>query len=277
MNTVTARPTRRWMKIFLSLFILAFSLSSWAECRFNQNSSVVSLSGSSTVLFKELGLLKDLKGISVFNPIKESEYSGKVYPGGIFLSQSVLSEFKSSTVIYDESRELTKILGSHRINKIEIITRNKTPTETIHETLKAIIPLTVDCQKQIEKIESKRVSLEKRILDSLPVTIKILFFLGEVKGERYPEMIMANDGAVKWLKEKKKIETYPTELAYVNWSAKIMQDLKGMLIVGLSDPGRKDSKSFKRTELKVNVSFPGILVPGLSQLEGMTYLFESLK
>jgi hypothetical protein len=265
------------MKIFLSLFIFTFSIQALAECRFNQNASVVSLSGSSTVLFKELGLLKDLKGISIFNPVQESEYSGKVYPGGIFLSQSVLSEFKSSTVIYDESRELSKILGSYRINKIQIITRNKTPTETIHETLKLIIPLTVDCQKQIEKIELKRVNLEKRILESLPLKKKILFFLGEVKGERYPEMIMANDGVVKWLKENKKIETYPTELAYVNWSAKIMQDLKGMLIVGLTDPGRKNSKSFKQTELKVNISYPGILVPGLSQLEGMTYLFESLK
>src|SRR5688572_349469 len=129
------------MRIFLKIFLLLLSARSFAECNFRKDSPVISLSGPSTVIFKELGLLSKLKGISVFNPISDSEYSGKVYPGGIFLSQSVLGEMKSFVVTFDESRELKKIFQSQQIKTVEIKTRNMTPTDAIHSTMKLIIPL----------------------------------------------------------------------------------------------------------------------------------------
>lgn len=265
------------MRIFLSIFVSFLSLSVFAQCDFVKSSNVVSLSGTATVLFKELGLLPKLRGISVFNPIPPSEFSGKVYPGGIFLSQNALGELKGARVFFDESRELGKIFRSQEINAIEIRTRNQTPTETIHRTLKEIIPLTIGCDKKVAELEKKRIQLEQKIMNLIPLKKSILFFLGELKNDRLPEMIMANDGIVKWLRQQDKISTYPSDLAYVNWSAKILQDLQGMKYVGITDPSRDNKKEVKVNGTRINFSYPGSLVPGLSQLEAFAYLFEKLK
>lgn len=265
------------MRILLKILFSLYCFSSFAQCDFAKSSNVVSLSGTTTVLFKELGLLSKLKGISVFNPITAAEFSGKVYPGGIFLSQSSLGELKGVQVFFDESRELGKIFRSQQINAIEIKTRNQTPTETIHRTLKEIIPLTVGCDKKVAELEKKRISLEQKIMNAIPVKKNILFFLGEIKGDRLPEMIMANDGVVKWLRMQEKISTYPSDLAYVNWSAKILQELQGMKYVGISDPARENKKEVKVIGPSINFSYPGSLVPGLSQLEAFAYLFEKMK
>lgn len=265
------------MRIFLKVFLIFYCFSSFAQCDFAKNSNVISLSGTTTVLFKELGLLNKLKGISIFNPVRPDEYGGKVYPGGIFLSQNSLGDLKNAHVFFDESRELEKIFRSHQIKATEIKTRDQTPTETIHRALKEIIPFTIGCDKKVAELEKKRIGLEQKLMNFIKVKKNFLFFLGELKGDRLPEMIMVNDGAVKWLKDNNKINTYPTELAYVNWSAKILQELEGMTYVGITDPARVDKKEVTINGSKINFSYPGALVPGLSQLEAFTYLFEKMK
>lgn len=261
------------MRIFLKIFILLFAFDAFAVCSFRKDVSVISLSGTTTVLFKHLGLLQDLKGISVFNPVSEEEFKGKVYPGGIFLSQKTLEEYKGHIIFFDESRDLEKIFKSKNLKTIEIVTRNQTPTETIHSALKHIIPITEGCEKETAKIEALRVSLENRIINSIPKKKEILFFLGEIKTGRLPEMVMANDGVVKWLREKGKIATYPSELAYVNWSSKIMNDLNGMIKIGITDTARENKKVLNGN----NLIYQGSLIPGLSQLEAFAFLFGKLK
>jgi hypothetical protein len=277
MNTVTEKRMRRWMRIFLSSFLFLLLSNANAECTY-RNENVVSLSGTATVIFKEMGLLSGLKGISVFNPIPKDEYSGPVYPGGIFLSQNTMSEFKNKTVLFDESRELAKIFRSQNIKAVEIRTRNLSPTESIHRTLKEIIPLIKDCEKEIADVEKKRVSLETKIMNGLTQKKQMIFFLGELKQERLPEMIMSNDGVVKWLRTKEKISTYPSDLAYVNWSAKILLENTSdkTLLIGLNDPGREMTKTVKKAGNKINLVYPGSLVPGLSQLEAFAFLFEKI-
>lgn len=261
------------MRIFLKIFFVLFASSAFADCSFRKEVSVISLSGTTTVLFKHLGLLEDLKGISVFNPVSEEDYKGKVYPGGIFLSHKTLDEFKGHYIFFDESRELEKIFKSKNLKTEEIITRNQTPTETIHSSLKKIIPLVEGCEKEIASIEALRISLENKIMNAIPLKKNVLFFLGEIKTGRLPEMVMANDGVVKWLREKGKISTYPSDLAYVNWSSKIMRDLSHMTKLGILDPARENKKEFVGS----NLSYPGSLVPGLSQLEAFAFLFGKLK
>ena len=261
------------MRIFLKIFLVLFASSAFADCSFRKGVSVISLSGTSTVLFKHLGLLEELKGISVFNPVSEEEFNGKVYPGGIFLSHKTLDEFKGHYVFFDESRELEKIFKSKNLKTVEIFTRNQTPTETIHSTLKIIIPLVEGCEKQTSAIEALRINLENQIMNSIQQRKNILFFLGEIKTSRLPEMVMANDGVVKWLREKGKISTYPSDLAYVNWSSKIMQDLSHMTKLGILDPARENKKAL----VGMNLYYPGSLVPGLSQLEAFAFLFGKLK
>lgn len=268
------------MRIFLSL-ILFFSSHVFAICDFKPHvSKIVSLSGSSTVVLKELGLLKNKKvqGISLFNPVTTEEYSGKVYPGGIFLSRETLKEFSGAVVFFDEARELRKILeATSSVEGKEIKTRNLNPDEAVSETLKVISPYLQDCEGKISSLHQRVKVLMDEIVEKIPSNFTAVFYLGEFRGGRVPEMVMANDGVIKWLKEKKKIKTYPSSLAYVSWSAKIMNSLsKDTHHVALKDSGRDGKKEIKRSSLGMTLVYPGVLVPGISQLEAFLFLFRSL-
>lgn len=263
------------MRIFLSLFFLSFYVE--AACEFKPAArKVISLSGTSTVVFKELGLLSKLHGISVFNPISEKEFAGKVYPGGIFLSHSALSELEGSVVFFDESRDLRKVLGSRKtVNALEIHTRGLTPKESVDTTLKAIAPYIQNCEATISALNSKIKTLEEKLLKRIPDSLNVVFYLGEFQNGRAPEFVMVNDGVVKWLKDLKKIKTYPTELAYVNWSSKLMSEMpKNTMHVGVKDPGRENKHEIKRSPQRMTFIYPGSLVPGVTQLEAFLYWAE---
>ncbi len=268
------------MRIFLSL-IFFISTKVFAVCDFKPNvSKVISLSGSSTVLLKELGLLKNkkLQGISLFNPVTTQEYSGKAYPGGIFLSRDTLKEFSGAVIFFDEARELRKVLESSKtVEGREIKTRNLNPDEAVMETLKVISPYLQNCEEKIATLQEKVKTLMNKILKIIPENFSVVFYLGEFRRSRAPETVMAHDGVVKWLKEKNKIKTYPSTLAYVSWSAKIMSSLsKETLHVGLKDNGREGVKEIKRSSRKMTIIYPGVLVPGLSQLEAFLFFFSGL-
>lgn len=263
------------MRIFRSLFfLLPFSVS--ANCDFKANvHGVVSFAGSSTVLLKELGLLKHkkVKGISVFHPVKSENYQGKVYPGGIFLSQNSLSVLKGNVIFYDESRELKKIFSSvPEATPREVKTRNLTPAQSVDETIKILNEFLHGCEQEVTRIKEKVLSLEKELLKKIPNNLSVVFYLGEFRNGRAPEMVIVNDGVVKWLVEKKKIKTYPSTLAYVNWSAKILNDMpKETLHVGIKDSGRDFVKEIKRSSGRMTLIYPGSLVPGMTQLEAFLY------
>lgn len=264
------------MRIFLSLVFLSFNLQ--AACKFKADvKKVISLAGSSTVILKELGLLAKVQGISVFNPIGPHEFSGKVYPGGIFLSHGSLSELENSVVFYDESRDLKKVLSSRsNIRAFEIRTRNLIPAEAVKVTLTALAPHLQNCEEQIKAVNLKVSALEEKLLTKLPATTNVVFYLGELRNHQAPEFVMVNDGVVKWLNEKKKIKTYPTTLAYVNWSSKLMRELpEDTLHVGIKDSGREMKKEIKKSSRKMTLIYPGSLVPGVTQLEAFLYWAEA--
>lgn len=263
------------MRIFLSLFLLSFHLH--AACEFQASAKkVISLSGSSTVVFQELGLLSKLYGISVFNPI--TDFKGKVYPGGIFFSHGSLSELENSVVFYDESRDLKKVLESRKnVKALEIRTRNLTPRETVDITVKAISPFIQHCEEEIKKLSEKVSALEEKLLKKIPKGLNVVFYLGEFRQNQTPEFVIANDGVVKWLKDKGRIKTYPSELAYVNWSSKLLNEMPANTIhVGIKDPGRESKREIKRSSRRMTLIYPGSLVPGLTQLEAFVYWAESI-
>lgn len=269
------------MRIFLKIFILLISLDLHAICDFKKEiTKVISLSGTSTVILKELGLLKNpkLKGVSVFNPIEDSDFQGKIYPGGIFLSHQSMEELDQGFVLYDESRELRRIFESRpSIKAREIKTRNLTPNQAIETTISAINKLIQDCGNEVERLNKKINEIQKSLLKLLPSKRFVVFYLGDFIGGRRPQMVMANDGVVKWLVKENKIKTYPSELAYVNWSSKILNDLSPQTIhIGLIDSGRNGEKKIKKSPAGVTLIYPGSLVPGLSQLEAFLFLFQKL-
>lgn len=267
------------MPILISFFFL-FVFHLEAKCRFHDDvKKVSSLAGTVTVVLKETGLLKDskLQGISIFNPIAPEEFKGKIFPGGVFLSQKELPNFDGELVFYDEVRELHRLFSSRpAIRGIQVKTRNLSPMEALEVSIKVLKPFTQDCENSFLALEVKAKKLEQEILEKIPQNFKAIFYIGEMKG-RLPETIMSNDGIVKWLREEKKLTTYPSELAYVNWSAKVMNSLgKDYLHVGILDTGRDSKKEVKNEKGKVNFSYPGVLVPGYSQLEAFHYFFSAI-
>jgi hypothetical protein len=269
------------MQIFLSLLLFLSSFKLPAACNFkNEINKVFALSGSTAVVLKELGLLSHpkVKGISVFAPIKKSEYKGKIYPGGIFLSHKTLTDFDDSVVFYDESRELKRIFESQaKVRAEEIKTRNLTPLQALDATTLVLSTSLAGCEKKIAGLKKKALKLQQQILSKLPKVRSMIFFIGSVKHGRLPEMIMANDGIVKWLRNEQKIITYPSDLAYVNWSAKILQSFgQEALFVVIKDPGREERPEVNKSSGMVTLSYSGSLVPGLSQLEAFSYFFNHL-
>lgn len=279
MNIATGRPMNLWTSVFLSFL---FCLSAEAKCDFKPYlTKIYSLSGPVTVVLKEMGQLKNprLKGISIFHPVKAQEFSGRILPGGVFMSQEIFAEFSGGVVFYDESRELNKILGTlSSIQSREMVTRNLFPREVVTLVIKELREFMVGCDKEFEKVITSAEDLEKKILDRLSRPMKVNFYVGEFRQGRPPELIMANDGLVKWLRQQKKIVTYPSDLPYVNWSAKILQKMApDTLQVALKDSGQKMTEQYVQTSENITFIYPGILIPGLSQLEGFLSFFEKVQ
>ena len=269
------------MKISLSLVFLLYGFAHACDFR-PEVSKVYSLSGPVTIALKNIGLLSSpkLKGISVFNPVSSEEFKGKVLPGGIFLSREMVEEFKGGLVFYDEGRDLARMFeGIPTVTSIKIVTRGFFPEQVTELSIKALMPFTNSCERQFKLFQEKSENLSQKILKLIPENFSAVFFLGEIRAGRLPELVIANDGIVKWLREKKKIKTYPSELAYVNWSSKVIQGLdKSFLKVGVKDSSAEMIRDFKKLDEKsFNMTFPGALVPGVSQQEAWLYFLENYR
>lgn len=266
MNTAIARPMRPWMKILFSLLLLSFS--AYSTCHFKER-KVYSLSGPATKIIEEMGLLHQLKGISVFYPAIKN-FKGEIIPGGIFLSPSKLLEMEDSVVFFDQSQELRKTFARKRMKAIEVNGRNKSPAEVVTTTRDLLAPYIEGCDfgPVLEKTEE----LEKKITVRMKEKMKVIFFLGEVGNGKLPELVIANDGIALWLKKKSLIDGYPSELAYVNWSGSLLESLKkDHLLLGLKEGSEpKITGDHSRSTL----TYPGILIPGLHQLEAWLWYLE---
>jgi hypothetical protein len=267
------------MKIILRLILFISGFAHACDFR-SEITQVYSLSGPVTVALKNIGLLSSskLKGISVFNPVSAGEFKGKFLPGGVFLSREMVEQLKNSLVFFDESRDLKKMFNSiQTVTSREIVSRGLSPqvvTELIITTLR---PFTVSCESQFALFQAKSEKIGENILKRLPEKFSAVFLLGEIKADRLPELVIANDGIVKWLREKRKLATYPSDLAYVNWSSKIMNELpKTYLKIGIKDSGTKMIREIKKVDDKTfNLTYPGSLVPGVSQQEAWLYFLEN--
>ncbi len=279
MNTVTVKRMSPWMKIFFNLFF--FSSFTFAECVFREDiKKVASLSGVTTVLLFELGLLKSssMIGISHYHPIEQKSFNGKRYPGGIFMAPATLTEFSNALVFYDESRELKKILETKSdVQAIEVKTRNLLPLEAMEHAVVLVLPYIQGCEGKISKLRTEAQDLQSDLVKKVPAGTKVYFYLGKIKPPRFPEMLIVQDGVVKLLQKEKKIITYPSPLSYVNWSSKILQkSSKETLHVGIIDSGDLGTLDLSKEKEIHNVTYPGALVPGLSQLRAFHFWAKSL-
>lgn len=262
------------MKLLISL--LLFSSIALGDCHIKV--PLFSLAGPSTVMLKELGLLKDknLKGISTFNPIEKSAYSGPRIGGGLFLSRQEDKTFQGAEVIYDQGRELDRYFSKRKFISVPIETAGLTPREVSEKTLGILESKLVGCKEKLKSLKNKISNLSKL---SWKGKKKIVFFLGPISStQRFPEMAIGQDGFVKDFKKREMIETYPSDLLYIRWSQKIMDQLPvDFIFIGVSEsPDQVTKKMIRMNSRHININFPGALTPGFSQLELMGFLVEKL-
>lgn len=262
------------MPIFLSLFLLILPVADACTIK-PQIQKLFSLSGPVTVILRELNLLNHdkVKGISIFHPVSKKNLKPKIYPGGVFLSQSTLNEFASSVVFFDESRELRHILIKREdINSHEIKTRGLSPMDVVDLVLNQLSPFIVGCEDGYRKVRMKARGIQEELLSLFKDKPYVVFYLGEFRHKRSPELIIVNDGVPKLLIDRYLIQSYPSTLAYVNWSSKLMKGIPAHAIhVGIKDTGMDGKADVVTSAGKMTLYYSGALVPGLSQLEAFLF------
>lgn len=266
------------MRIWLSFFLI--SSASWASCDFRPGvKAIYSLSGPLTTAIKFLGLHQSnkLKGISSFYQNDGIIFHGDKIPGGSLLSPVTVRNFKAGIVFFDESQETEKILRAfgENLQIKKISTRNLKPFEVAELMRTELESVTKDCHSKLASFEAAVRALQKEILLKVPEKFRAVFFLGGFSGISTPDLVMANDGFVKWLREEKKILTYPTDLAYVPWSAKVMsEEMQEALQVGLVDSNK--AELIKHGDRKYTCKFPRALTPGIDQLQALSFFLNRL-
>lgn len=263
------------------LALLASLLFSFAAlaCDFNPTvKNVYSLAGSVTLALRDLQLLGSpkLRGVSIFHPVDKKIFKGQILPGGIFLSHDTIKNLKDSVLFYDESLEMTRILSRYpEVKAVQVKTRSLTPMEAVKSTAQILATYVQGCDLQVlsQKLQGQLNLLKAKH----PQNKTILFFLGAAVGNRLPELLMVNDGVVKWMVGEKLIKTYPSPLPYVSWSSKVMQQMpKDSLKVGIKDSGSEMVSKLEKSRGTINLTYPGALIPGSGQVEAMLYLFQNL-
>lgn len=253
----------------ISFLSTLFFVANMYACELDKKSEYISLSGPVSFLLNELGLLKDknLLGISVFSPIDKSKFKNKIYGGGLFLSDKEKSDFDKKTVFYDDGQELKKYFKRTSSKKIIKISTRQLDAFSAHEVvLSKLAPYLANCDNELKKINAKVKKVQEK-LKFFKIKNKdktYLFYLGEVLENKVPNLLMVNDGIAKTLVDSKIIRGYPSKLTYVSWSQKIVNSLKNVIHIGISESDRFEL--IKVLKGRFNLKAPGALTPGLSQI-----------
>jgi hypothetical protein len=266
------------MKLVISFLLILVSFHTQA-CSFRDKKTIFSLSGPVTYLLKELNLLKDVQGISLFHGLEKKDFSGDFIGGGIFVSPKYLKKFKSVLVFYDESSELKKNLLNQGVETIEVKTRNMDPFEALNISLNALEPKIIGCDKEIVKIKKESEEIQNFFKKQRPLKQTYVFYLGEITANgRKPNLIMV-DNFVLYFKKLNLIKTYPTMLNYAPWAQKVMTELKKSSVIEVGTENTKELELILSpiASRQYNLSHKALLIPGLSQVKILKSIWEKLE
>jgi hypothetical protein len=255
------------MKVISLFFVLLFTQSGFA-CNLKPGADYLSFSGPVSFLLRELGLLDDsnLKAISTFHKIGK-KYKVKRAGGGIFLSRKFLESFKKPIVFFDESEETRKNLRSIHIESKEVKTRSMDPFEAYIESLGKLQPYLVNCGGKVQALTDKALDIKMKLLEKKKFQNKMIFYLGKLNKEgRKPNLLIGNDIFVKFWVKKEKLKTFNSTLQYIPWSANEMNSFSDVdtLHFGVIDDHGEFVTKVKNNHY--NLTYPGGLVPGISQI-----------
>jgi len=260
------------VKVTILIYLFSLTLAQ-SKCHLKPEYKYISLSGPITHhLYQYLEIVNDpsIKAISAYHKIPQGQFAGKYLGGGLFLSSKYLSAEGETVVFFDKSRDLKRNLKKSKIKKsIEVETRGLTPFEVMVMAQEKLDPFLVNCERKknnlapmIKKWEEK---LERSFQQGL--NLPVVFFLGKLdKGQRLPNQLMVNDGFVKWLNDKELIRSYPSPLAYVSWSGKILKTLLPRVSIGLdTSASEKANMNFAGKKNHWNLQSGVGLIPGWPQ------------
>jgi hypothetical protein len=218
-------------QVFSISFLFFCSLNVWAQnCQLIANEKFVILSGPIAHHLSQLNLLKSpqIMAVSEFHGFSSKEIVGETLGGGIFLAQKKLDQFKNHIIFYDTSDDLKKVLAYGKFKIIiEFESRGLDPFMVVEKAHEFLRPYLQSCENEEKKWQEKIQEIKKLVDHFLPPSTVQLFFLGEVAlNTRLPQLLMVNDGFVKYLIEHKKIISYPSPMAYISWSSAIIDKLK---------------------------------------------------
>lgn len=260
----------------MKYLILFLSIQSALACKIN--TPIVSLSGPVSYLLKEFKLTTDsnFKAVSSFHHFVQ-DFNGQRIAGGIYLSLKRMKELEGEpfTLFVDESQELqnrVSFLKSEIKNLKEvhfIKTRNKDPFQVTKELLAVIDPyLSSGCGYKVQNLRKDlaRIELESERL-VFPAGKSWLFYLGDKSPGNQNQTLLVNDSFNLIFKKKKNFKTYPSNLAYVSPSIKILRKMKKTsLEFGLAEYDKKELKVEELRKDTFNLYQEGVLYPGLSQV-----------
>jgi len=267
------------MKGFRDLLLLSLALVGAPACSqaCALRTEVVSLSAPVSALLDELGLLRDknLVAVSAFHPLR-TKTSARVLGGGLFLATKEWRELRSKVIYYDESRELAEKLAEEKArHAVKVSTRGIGPFELSQQTLNLLRPQLEGCEVKARSLEEEWKKLRQELLARTAFDRPIYFFLGEWDDERWPELLMANDGPVRFWRSERKLVTIESELAYVRWGEKWRRSLaKNALLIGLANSTEAGRFELKRQGRGFTLSSAEALSPGPAQLRFMRRFVE---
>lgn len=261
------------IRLWSVLIFFAVSTNGFA-CKLNDQYEYYSLSSPITMLFEELELLNQVEAISTFHPVKNNKI--KKLAGGIFLTKNAFktsSKIKKKRIVFfDQSIEMRRNLSKVKeITLLEVFTRSIGAFEAYEVSKEIASSFLINCEEKLKKVDLKVKSIKQKV-SKLKVNKTVLFYLGMFKkNKKDPDLLIVNDGFVKDFKGK--INSYPSELDYVTWSAKIMKGLpKDTLKISVTD-SKQDKISLSVLDNgKYSILFRGALSPGLRQV----YLIEEI-
>lgn len=227
---------------------------------------IVSLSGPITMLMEELNLLEDKKlaAISHFHPIQKKT-NARALKGGLFLSLRELKKYNHHLFFVDKSVEFERMLERSKIsNVVTLNTRGIGSIEATELSLNKLAPFLSGCDKRVNTLRARLAELIATLKEQKPK--KMIFYLGSKKNKK-PEYIMARDGFVLDLMTYSKLQSFESSLHYVLWSQKELKKYSNYIEIGIVH-------NAKETKLKISmysprncdVSYPGVLIPGISQV-----------
>jgi hypothetical protein len=282
------------------IILLLLTSSNVFSCKLKK-ADFISLSGPLTFLLKEFNLENDKYFKAKLRVHDIGNSSATSLAGGLFISKKLLKKYKKPVIIFDQSKDLESTIKSLGIKHFfEIKTLGLTPFEVYKNSVIALKKITSDCETQIIKLNEKVTNIKFRILErskhkgpikrtidytkktSLRPKFKkktVIFFLGNIKGEKFPNLVMVNDNFVKFLADNHLITTYPSKESYVPWSSKILKAFTSPTYIGVYEDTkvRAGQVKIRKSENNIiNISGNGILTPGISQVRLLPQIFQAI-